>query len=126
VVLTVGAEAIRQWSEGQEAVLGACLAIYAARGTSANVTDWTHGDETAPAVVITEDRRIEVVLGGGDDPGPPTEDIETLAREGWQVVLVLPTAALGPAHRAFRGLPLLLQGWWRVGDDIHFGHHETP
>jgi hypothetical protein len=47
--------------------------------------------------------------------------------QGWRVQALLPLAALGAAHEAFRGLDIFLQGWWTAqSGELRFTSPETP
>jgi len=50
----------------------------------------------------------------------------SLADQGWRTTVVVPTARLGEAHTALRGVPCRLQGWWEDSTQIRFGSHEAP
>jgi hypothetical protein len=50
----------------------------------------------------------------------------SLNDQGWRATVVVPTARLGEAHTALRGVPCRLQGWWEDTAAICFGSPEIP
>jgi hypothetical protein len=50
----------------------------------------------------------------------------SLTEQRWRATVVVPTARLGEAHTALRGVPCHLQGWWEDSTGICFGGPETP
>ena len=48
------------------------------------------------------------------------------AGRGWRVMVVVPTARMGEAHRALRGVPVMLQPWWADQERVRFGGPEVP
>ncbi len=78
------------------------------------------------AVAMPDRRRVECVAA---EPGRPEvgEALAALAAAGWEVVVLVPAAHTGTAHRVLRGLAMTLQAWW--GDPeagICFGAEERP
>ena len=49
-----------------------------------------------------------------------------LAAAGWDVVVLVPSAEVGEAHRLLRGAPCGLQTWWFEDDAVQFGARRTP
>lgn len=50
-----------------------------------------------------------------------------LADDGWAVTVVVAGEDMGSAHRAMRGLPVMLQAWWRdASGNLCFGGPEVP
>jgi hypothetical protein len=50
----------------------------------------------------------------------------SLNDQGWRATVVVPTARLGEAHTALRGVPCRLHGWWEDTAAICFGSPEIP
>jgi hypothetical protein len=50
----------------------------------------------------------------------------SLNDQGWRATVVVPTARLGEAHTALRGVPCRLQGWWEDTAAICFASPEIP
>ena len=48
------------------------------------------------------------------------------AGRGWKVIVVVPASRMGEAHRALRGVPVMLQPWWADRDQVRFGGPEVP
>ena len=44
----------------------------------------------------------------------------------WQVMVIVPAARMGEAHRALRGSPVTLQPWWSDDEGVRFGGPEVP
>jgi hypothetical protein len=55
-----------------------------------------------------------------------TTALWSLNDQGWRATVVVPTARLGEAHTALRGVPGRLQGWWEDSTGICFGVPEIP
>jgi len=55
-----------------------------------------------------------------------TTALWSLNDQGWRATVVVPTARLGEAHTALRGVPGRLQGWWEDSTAICFGGPEIP
>jgi hypothetical protein len=77
-------------------------------------------------VVVSHERRVEVVLDPGADASTIVPDVARLADDGWTVVVLMELEAIGAAHPALRGSPCTLQPWWLAADDVQFGAHEIP
>lgn len=78
------------------------------------------------SVIVPERRRCEIVL---DDDAVVTDLIpvvDALDGDGWEVVVLLPSARMGDAHTGLRGTTCMLQSWWWHGDCILFGATEIP
>ena len=52
--------------------------------------------------------------------------LQGLADEGWTITVGVEAPAMGVAHRALRGVDVVLQPWWRDGADVSFGGPEVP
>lgn len=55
-----------------------------------------------------------------------TPAIWSLADQGWTTTVVVPSARMGEAHTALRGIPCRLQAWWEDASGISFGSFELP
>ncbi len=87
----------------------------------------TPANPAIPSVlVLPNERRVECVLDPDRDVADAVDDVTTLVNGGWRVAALLPISSLGAAHRAFRGLPVQLQGWWRTDGELKFTAPEVP
>lgn len=77
-------------------------------------------------LVLPEERRVECVLDPDSDVADAVDEVTMLVNGGWRVAALLPIQLLGAAHRAFRGLPMHLQGWWHADGNLRFTSPEVP
>jgi hypothetical protein len=112
-------------------VLAACTTIYAARRVSVepiesiDLRDGRTGGFLR-GVVAHAENRIECVIPRDTNFDELAPTLDGLARSGWDVWAIVPTADLGAAHRSLRGLPITLQPWWDTGTGVCFGRPEIP
>jgi hypothetical protein len=111
-------------------VLDACLDRYRRLGVAAEPLEWDrvdlHGPEVRTATVVRTERRLDWILTADTPLGDHVPLFERLVAEGWTVHALVPIETLGGAHRALRGCPIRLQGWWTDGGGVHFGRPEIP
>ena len=77
-------------------------------------------------LVLPNEHRVECVLDPDSDVADAVDEVTLLVNGGWQVAALLPIQSLGAAHRAFRGLPMHLQGWWQADGILKFTSPEVP
>ena len=77
--------------------------------------------------VAGERRAVEIVLDDTVDAGCLMSPIWSLDQRGWNVTVLVPLAQMGEAHSSLRGVPCMLQPWWKVlTGDVVFGSPEIP
>lgn len=85
------------------------------------------GDLTGVMAVVAGDLRVvEIVLPDDVSCEAVASATWILSGRGWSVDVLVPSHRLGEAHAALRSVPCRLQPWWIDGDEVSFGHHETP
>ncbi|MGA9597455.1 MAG: hypothetical protein WBV06_14945 [Acidimicrobiia bacterium] len=77
-------------------------------------------------VAAGDSRTAEIVVDQTVQCAELTTALWSLEDQGWRATVVVPTARLGEAHTALRGVPCRLQGWWEDSTGICFGSHELP
>ena len=77
-------------------------------------------------VAAGDGRTAEIVVDQTVQCAELTTALWSLEDQGWRATVVVPTARLGEAHTALRGVPCRLQGWWEDSTGICFGSHELP
>lgn len=82
-------------------------------------------DNPPVTVWIDDIYRVECIVGDRSFSGL-VGSIETLASQGWEVVVLLPLQDLGEAHRQLRGSSVSLQGWWIDEAEVRFSRPQTP
>ena len=112
-------------------VLAACTDIYTARRVpveTLEAIDLRDGRTSGRlhGVVAHTENRVECVVPRETDFDELAPTLDGLARAGWDVWAIVPTASLGSAHRSLRGLPITLQPWWDTGTGVCFGRPEIP
>lgn len=116
-------------AEDTGVVTAACLERYRNLGIPSELLPWQRLDldEEVESVVsvIRADNRLDWVLGDAD-ARPFIEAFRRLAGQGFANHVLVPMELLGEAHRALRGTPVLLQGFWEDGDGVHFWRPEIP
>lgn len=78
------------------------------------------------AVVVSELRRLELVIHEEAEPARLAASVRGLADSGWDVCVLVPGAMMGDAHSGLRGAPCTLQQWWFEDDVVCFGRVELP
>lgn len=77
--------------------------------------------------VAGERRAVEIVLDDTVDAGCLMSPIWSLDQRGWNVTVLVPLAQMGEAHSSLRGVPCMLQPWWKLlTGDVVFGSLEIP
>lgn len=115
-----------------EIVLAACTQVYAARRISVEpldtieLRDGHNQGRRLHGIVAHGENRVECVIPGDADIALYLAPLDSLARAGWDVWVIMPTMLLGSAHRHLRGADVTLQPWWHSGTDISFGRPEIP
>jgi hypothetical protein len=115
-----------------EAVLSACAQVYSARRINVETLDAVELREgrlqggRLHGIVAHEENRIECVIPRDADVSFYVATLDGLARAGWDVWVLVPTARLGSAHRHLRGVAVTLQPWWDTGTGVFFGRPEIP
>ncbi len=115
-----------------ETVLTACTQIYAARRIAVEALDAIELREgrnlggRLHGIVAREENRIECVISRDEDISLYAGTLDSLARAGWDVWVLVATAMLGQAHRHLRGISVMLQPWWDTGTGVCFGRPEIP
>lgn len=116
-------------AEDTGAVTAACLERYRSLDVPTELLPWQRLDldeqvETVVSVIRT-DSRLDWVLGDAD-ARPFVGAFRRLAGRGYANYALVPMELLGEAHRALRGAPVLLQGFWEDEDGVHFWRPEIP
>lgn len=105
-----------------EAVADACLATYRLRAEVVRYDDAAG----IPVVICEADRRVEIILADGMEPGSVADVVDDLVHQEWDVWILVPSRELGVAHAALRPRRIVLQPWWTEGGLVHFGKPEIP
>lgn len=123
--------AMRTETTEVDLVLTACVEVYSARRIAVEpleAIDLREGRTggTVRGVVAHDENRVECIVPRDADIAELAPTLDGLARAGWDVWAIVPTAILGSAHRHLRGLPITLQPWWDTGKGVSFGRPEIP
>lgn len=123
--------AMRTETTEVDLVLAACIEIYSARRVAVEAIEAVDIREgrtggMVRGVVAHDENRVEYILPRDADMAELVPTLDGLARAGWDVWAIVPTAILGSAHRHLRGLPITLQPWWDTGTGVCFGRPEIP
>lgn len=123
--------AMRTETTEVDLVLAACIETYSARRVAVEpieAVDIREGrtGRTVRGVVAHDENRVECIVPRDADMTELVPMLDGLARAGWDVWAIVPTAILGSAHRHLRGLPIKLQPWWDTGTGVCFGRPEIP
>jgi len=121
---------------GADEVAAAAKESWRIAGRHADVVAWDsfvdalgleHDDAVVTAVVLPRERMVECVVDADAALQDAMKNFAALASDGWQVNAILPTACMGEAHEAWRGLNIHLQGWWQAGGSrLRFTSPELP
>jgi hypothetical protein len=82
------------------------------------------GLASVPVVVDVELDVVEIVVDDALDWNLLRKTILRLAVDFTRIVVLVPSAAMGTAHRELRGAPGVLQQWWFEGAAARFGTEE--
>lgn len=113
-------------------VVAAVADVYAARtdlvvtGNLATVADLPADHTCASVPSVAGDSVLELVLDGAMAVSELSPTVRRLVGEGWDVVVLVPSADIGQAHRSLRGSGSVIQQWWMETDEVAFGPVEIP
>lgn len=83
----------------------------------------------APCLFVGALDTIEIVLDSEAIADVDWEGVRTavdgFTAEGLETVVLVPSVAMGEAHRELRGSPASLQQWWLEAERVCFGKHEN-
>lgn len=78
-------------------------------------------------MVVPEASEVECFPGDRHDLADLRAPLRGLFATGWRVTVLVASGRMGEAHRALRGVPIMIQPWWADADGaVRFGGPEVP